>query len=187
MAEAIQELETPRIKAVRPVRVFDGALKLGAPDKYEGGAMSIHVERYFKTKLAKPVPAKTVVERHAGTQFEGGNTDTGEPDHFAGVERKRSYTVKNPDEPGGKQDVTEEDLAKGYEYGRTAVAISESESNITKLETKKDFSIVGFLPAERVRTPLVPGLSSFADRQYSLSVRPIFERGRDRYRHGGQS
>ena len=69
---------------------------------------------------------------------------------FSAVKQARTYKVNDPDAPGGKRDVEYESLAKGYEYGRTAVHISESEHNITKIETLKSFSIVGFIPYDKV-------------------------------------
>ncbi|OAA38891.1 ATP-dependent DNA helicase II subunit 2 [Metarhizium rileyi] len=147
IAEAIDELDTPRIKSVKPYKTFDGALTLGDPEKFPA-AMNINVERYFKTHLARPPTASTVViKSEQATQ----STQTLEADpmdgvEFSAVKQARTYKVNDPDAPGGKRDVEFESLAKGYEYGRTAVHISESEHNITKLEMKKSFSIVGFIP-----------------------------------------
>ncbi|KFA62665.1 hypothetical protein S40285_07845 [Stachybotrys chlorohalonatus IBT 40285] len=115
--------------------------------------MNIHVERYFKTHQAKPLGATTVVVKadHAGGSQ---STQTLEGEEMEGVEfsavkQARSYKVNDPEAPGGKRDVEFESLAKGFEYGRTAVHISESEHNITKLETTKSFSIVGFIPRDK--------------------------------------
>ncbi|EFY93891.1 Ku70/Ku80 domain & Ku-core domain containing protein [Metarhizium acridum CQMa 102] len=147
MAEAIDELDTPRVKSVKPYKTYDGALTLGDPEKFPA-AMNINVERYFKTHLARPLTASTVVVKsEQATQ----STQTVEDDamdgiEFSAVKQARTYKVNDPDAPGGKRDVEFESLAKGYEYGRTAVHISESEHNITKLETEKSFSIVGFIP-----------------------------------------
>ncbi|KAH7170292.1 SPOC like C-terminal domain-containing protein [Dactylonectria macrodidyma] len=149
IVEAIDEIGTPRVKSVKPYKTFDGALTLGDPVKFPA-AMSINVERYFKTHLARPLAASTVViksEQGVGPQ----STETVESDEmegveFAAVKQARSYKVNDPDAPGGKRDVEFESLAKGFEYGRTAVHISESEYNITKIETQKGFSIVGFIP-----------------------------------------
>lgn len=69
---------------------------------------------------------------------------------FTGVKQARSYKVKDPDAPGGKRDVEFDALAKGYQYGRTAVPISESEHNITKLESQKSFTILGFIDSSKV-------------------------------------
>ncbi|KAH6998760.1 SPOC like C-terminal domain-containing protein [Ilyonectria sp. MPI-CAGE-AT-0026] len=149
IVEAIDEIDTPRVKSVKPYKTFDGALTLGDPKRFPA-AMNINVERYFKTHLARPLAASTVVvksEQGVGSQ----STQTVEGDEmegveFAAVKQARSYKVNDPDAPGGKRDVEFESLAKGFEYGRTAVHISESEYNITKIETTKSFSIVGFIP-----------------------------------------
>ncbi|CAM1505423.1 Fc.00g110600.m01.CDS01 [Cosmosporella sp. VM-42] len=143
IVEAIDELDTPRVKSVKPYKTYDGALTLGDPETFPA-AMSISIERYFKTHLARPLAASTVVvksEQDAVTQG-----DEMEGVEFSAVKQARSYKVNDPDAPGGKRDVEFESLAKGFEYGRTAVHISESEHNITKIETKKSFSIVGFIP-----------------------------------------
>lgn len=73
---------------------------------------------------------------------------------FTAVRQTRAYKVNDPSAPGGKRDVEYDTLAKGYQYGRTAVPISESEHNITKLETVKSFSIVGFVDADKVINPV---------------------------------
>ncbi|GAB1320615.1 ATP-dependent DNA helicase yku80 [Madurella fahalii] len=149
MAQAVEELAIPRIKPVRPFKAYDGPLTLGDPSKYES-ALSIHVERYFKTKRALPPPASTVVinpDRGGLSQsqtldedVEMGGTE------FSGVKHMRTYKVNDPDAPGGKRDVEFEDLAKGYQYGRTVVPFSESDLTVTKLQTKKMFAILGFVP-----------------------------------------
>ena len=153
IAEAIDELDTPRVKPVKPYKTYDGTLTLGDPGTF-APAMNINVERYFKTHLARPLGASTVVvksEQTGGTQ----STHTLDDDEMEGIEfsavkQARAYKVNDPDAPGGKRDVEFESLAKGYEYGRTAVHISESEHNITKLETQKAFSIIGFIPWNKV-------------------------------------
>jgi ATP-dependent DNA helicase 2 subunit 2 len=138
---------------MKPYKTYDGTLTLGDPDRFPS-AMKINVERYFKTHLARPLTASTVVVKSEGTGSE--STQAVEGDEMEGVEfsavrQARSYKVNDPDAPGGKRDVEFEDLAKGFEYGRTAVHISESEHNITKIETQKSFSIVGFIPCSKVR------------------------------------
>lgn len=147
----------PRVKPVKPYKTYDGPLTLGDPSQYES-AISINVERYFKTKQARPVAASTVVVK---SETDGGPSQSTQTlddmdgieatgGNFAAVKNARTYRVNDPDAPGGKKDVEFESLAKGYEYGRTAVHISESEYNITKLETVKDFSIIGFIPMDKV-------------------------------------
>jgi ATP-dependent DNA helicase 2 subunit 2 len=66
------------------------------------------------------------------------------------VTNNYKYQIKDESQAGGVRDVERDELAKGYEYGRTAVAISETEQNITKLETNAAYEILGFIPAENV-------------------------------------
>lgn len=156
MAEAIDELDTPRVKSVKPYKTYDGSLTLGDPAKLPS-AMNINVERYFKTHLARPLGASTVVVKSDQATQSTQTLDYDPMDglEFSAVKQARTYKVNDPDAPGGKRDVEFESLAKGYEYGRTAVHISESEYNITKLETEKSFSIVGFVPWTKVRASVV--------------------------------
>ncbi|KAK0623545.1 SPOC like C-terminal domain-containing protein [Immersiella caudata] len=148
MAQAVEELSIPRIKSVRPFKAYDGDLTLGDAEKYEN-ALSIHVERYFKTKRAAPPSGSMVVNR---SEFGGPSQLTQDDDVEMGgtglsaVQQMRNYKVNDPDAPGGKRDVEFSDLAKGYQYGRTVVPFSESDFPIIKLETKKQFTIVGFVP-----------------------------------------
>jgi ATP-dependent DNA helicase 2 subunit 2 len=152
IGEAIAETEVPRVKVVKPYKTYDGPLVLGDPSK-SPAAMSIHVERYFKTHQARPMAASTVVVKSEEGNTQSTQTIDEEPMEgveFSAVKQARTYKVNDPDAPGGKKDVEFETLAKGYEYGRTAVHISESEHNITKLETVKSFSIIGFIPWSKV-------------------------------------
>ncbi|GAW22222.1 hypothetical protein ANO14919_117580 [Xylariales sp. No.14919] len=147
MAEAISELETPRVKSIKPYKTYDGILTLGNPDVHED-AMSIYVERYFKTHKATVPPASRVAMKTEPTNSDEMQGVEPAPS-FSAVKDTRTYKVNDPDAPGGKRDVDYSELAKGYEYGRTAVHISESDYNITKIETTKSFSIVGFIYQEK--------------------------------------
>ncbi|KAK8088029.1 Ku80 [Apiospora hydei] len=149
IAEAIAELSVPRLKPVKPYKSYEGPLTLGDPQQ---GAMIIEVERYFKAHKATIPPASNVVlqQNHAtqagdGGAMEGVQSTGGD---FAAVSNVRTYKVNDPREPLGKLEVKLEDLAKGYEYGRTAVHISDTEHNITKIETTKGFAIIGFIPQD---------------------------------------
>lgn len=158
IAEAIDELDEPRLKPVRPYKSYDGQLTLGDPDDPKHPTpMTINVERYFKTKLARPITASSVIlstgkdgsSQAQPAQDEDAMEGVESTADYAAVKHARTYKINDPDAPGGKKDVEFEELAKGYEYGRTAVHISESEWNITKLETTKSFTILGFIPAEK--------------------------------------
>ena len=67
---------------------------------------------------------------------------------LAAVRHQRGYQIDDPKEPGTKKNVGVEELEKGYEYGRTAVHIAESDLNVVKLETDPSLRIVGFVREE---------------------------------------
>ncbi len=135
---------------------------LGDPEKYPETAMYINVKRFSKTKVAKPVSASSFVVRvgsgEASTQsshtltVDVEMTDAPSSD-LSGVKTARTYKIHDPSHPlavNGKRDVDRDELARGYEYGRTAVYIAESDENVTNFETIKSFSIIGFIPFDKV-------------------------------------
>lgn len=116
--------------------------------------MRIDVDRYFRTKTAKPVSATSIVAQPSTSEQSSHTLQEG-PDsqgELSLVRNARTYKVNDESAPGGKKDVEREELAKGYEYGRTAVHISESDENVTKLETFSSFEVVGFIPSDKVCT-----------------------------------
>lgn len=154
MHQAVSELGIPRLKTVRPVPSYKGWLSLGDPKQYDT-AMTINVERYPRTMRATaPVAQNFVVRNDLAPDEAKGADGTSIINHdggnLAAVRQARAYQVKDDSAPGGKRDVERDDLAKGYEYGRTAVHISESDQNVTKLETSAGLDIIGFVPSENV-------------------------------------
>ena len=67
------------------------------------------------------------------------------------VKNARTYQVPDETAPGNKKDVEQDELAKGYAYGSTAVYIAESDRNVTTYETKQGLDIIGFVAKEQVR------------------------------------
>lgn len=188
LAEAIEELQLPRIKPVRPFKAYMGPLTLGDTAKYPDASISIQVERFFRTKEAKAAGGSTVVIKSEPNATQSTQTmsvderdSAGAGADFAAVKNARTYKINDPDAPGGKRDVEFERLAKGYEYGRTAVDISETDLNtgIVKLDTVKSFSILGFVNAKTVTcTP-----SPVDDNQLILPAVPVIpQHGRVEYR-----
>ena len=172
MSQAIEELDIPRVKSVKPVVSYKGELTLGDPRDFES-TMRIGVERYPRTMIAKPPTASQYVVATKATIFKGDDGKTqseqssmtlgdeqqkaidsisGEKngENLAAVKNMRKYQVDDDTTPGTKKDVDVEDLAKGYEYGRTAVHISESDQSVTTFETVPGFEIIGFIPQEKV-------------------------------------
>lgn len=141
--EAVDGLSRPEVKLTRPVPTYRGPLRLGDPEKYDT-ALTIDVERYFKVSIRRaPTATAFAVKQDLG--------ETG----LENVEQKFAYTIKNEKEAGNKQVIERDELAKGYEYGRTAVHIAQADENITKLETFSSYDIVGFVPTENVERYLV--------------------------------
>ena len=160
MQEAIDELATPRIKTVRSVTTYRGQLRLGDPARYDT-ALCIDVERYARVKVQKPPSASSYVPKAEGlSQLENltGSQATGS--NMAPVRNVYNYQIQDPNGVGGKRDIDRDDLAKGYEYGRTAVHISESDENITKLETEQGMEIMGFVEREKVERYILLGESN---------------------------
>jgi ATP-dependent DNA helicase 2 subunit 2 len=159
VSEAIAKLSIPDIKSTRPYTTYEGRLTLGDPEKYESTAMYIDVKRYFNTHIARPVGAKSFATKTPIPSTQSSNTlnsdidMTDAPangDDLAAVRNERTYKINDPSAPGGRRDVKHEELAKGYVYGRTAVHISESDENVTNFDTIKSFSIIGFIPSDKV-------------------------------------
>lgn len=162
LAEAVDELGMPRLKTTRPIASLKDMLKLGSPDQFDT-AVQIEVERYPRVMIRAPPSASSFVQRSTSSD----EPATAEPsatvlpdvdqdqDHQNGltaVKNNRKYQVIDKSTPSGKKEVQQEDLVKGYEYGRTAVYISESDMSITTLETTAGLEIIGFIPQESVST-----------------------------------
>ena len=160
MQHAIEELGTPRLKPSRPVPSYKGQLTLGDPEHFDS-ALCIDVERYPRVMVRRPLAASQYVQRsdlsngQVSTQSSATmmpDADGGDPsihpdaNGLTSVRNTRTYQVVDEGAPGGKRDVSRDDLAKGYEYGRTAVHISESDLNVTKLEAQSGLEIIGFVP-----------------------------------------
>ncbi|KAK9795785.1 hypothetical protein SCARD494_04756 [Seiridium cardinale] len=179
IAQAVDELDIPRLKQTKPYKTYDGPLLLGDP-AVDDRALSIRVERYFKTKRATAPSGSNVVIKgtHAaqssqtveGDTMEGLEFEDGEGGEFAAVKSARTYKINYPGAPGGKKDVEFDSLAKGYQYGRTAVHISEAEFNITKLDTQKTFSIIGFVQQDKYDPFLGAGESCITVAQKNSSA-----------------
>lgn len=152
LVQAVDEMQIPRTKETRPVPSYKGFLTLGNPAQYDS-AFRINVERYPKTMVAAAPSASNFVVRNDmdATQTNGDEVAGASNDNLAAVHTTRTYQVEDENAPGGKKDVDRDELAKGYEYGRTAVHISESDRNITTYETFQGLDIIGFVDANNYK------------------------------------
>jgi ATP-dependent DNA helicase 2 subunit 2 len=119
--------------------------------------------------IAKPPTASSFAMRTdasgaPGPSTQSSTTITGE-DHpitdLSAVRNQRVYQVDDEGEPGAKKNVEMEELERGYEYGRTAVHISESDMNVVKLETTQSLALIGFVKAEAFERYLPLSRSNF--------------------------
>lgn len=158
-------MDIPRTKQVRSMATFKGNLQLGDPEHYKT-AISIPVERYYRTYIAKPPTASSFALRSDALASQGGlesvessvtlgapggtQSQSGDDSALTSIRAMRTYQVKDENSPGGKIEIERDELAKGYEYGRTAVHISETDENITTLETLAAMELVGFIQSDKV-------------------------------------
>lgn len=153
--EAVAELNTPRIKEVKPMVTYKGFLSLSDAEQYQS-SMEIDVERYPRTMIKAPPSASSYVLKTEGATYDAqaahmsGHDQAGNDDALASVKNMRAYQVKDEAAPGGKRDVERADLEKGYEYGATVVPVSDSDATVFNMETKAAYEIVGFIPVESV-------------------------------------
>jgi ATP-dependent DNA helicase 2 subunit 2 len=116
----------------------------------------IDVERYSKTKQARAVSARSFVTRTSvgvGAQSSGTlktDIEMSDAPEMSAVNNTIVYEVDDPASIGGKKQLLREDLAKGYEYGSTVVPMEEANENTTNFESFKSFSIIGFIPSDKV-------------------------------------
>ncbi|KAI5304600.1 ATP-dependent DNA helicase II subunit 2 [Ascosphaera pollenicola] len=149
LEEAVTELAIPRPKkAPRPLNMFKGGnLMLGDYHIYDN-AITISVERYFRTYEARPPTASAFVaaSKRADTVREAQGEGT---KRLAAVRTVRDYEVTDEEAPDKKKTIEREVLAMGYEYGRTAVPISKEDEHITNLETSMGLEIMGFISQDK--------------------------------------
>ncbi|KAJ5735106.1 uncharacterized protein N7483_000231 [Penicillium malachiteum] len=152
LESAISELDIPRIKEVKHMASFKGFLSLGNAGEYET-ALRIPIERYAKTMVAKPPTASSYVLRSGNEPGEETDPATSQAPVEGGslvtIRTSRTYQVADESAPGGKADVERDQLAKGYEYGRTVVPITDMDENITMLTTFAGMEIIGFVADDK--------------------------------------
>ncbi|THX45952.1 putative Ku family DNA helicase [Aureobasidium pullulans] len=188
---AIDEMVIPRMKTVRPVHSYKGYLTLGDMENYDS-AMAIDVERYPRVMIAKAPSASQFVVRpnmaagETQSQFAPPDDQPKQGD-LAAVKNTRTYQVPDEEAPGGKRELEQEELARGFSYGSTVVPIEESDKNVTDFESKQGMDIIGFVVkdqyeryldmskshviiAERINEKAIMALSSFIRALYELET-----------------
>lgn len=186
-ALAIEYLANPTARVPKAFKQYEGRLGkhlfmchqihcshslsgLGDFTRYPDSAIFIDVQRYFRTKIAKAPSASSFVSRAATANGDGsaessntaqGDTEMTDAPDLSAVKSSRTYHVVDPSAQGGKLDVQRDQLAKGYYYGSTAVPFGEDDENVTRFESLESFSIIGFIPNDKV------------SRQYPINTRQL--------------
>ncbi|KAK6344565.1 ATP-dependent DNA helicase II subunit 2 [Orbilia brochopaga] len=145
IAEAIEEIQRPRIKRTRPVASFKGHLIIGDDSGTSNSTLVIDIERYPRTMVAKPPSASS---------FAVPTQETSNSDTLQKIRSTRTYQVEDDNAPGKSIDIERDDMAKGYLYGRTIVPISAEDQEVVKFETTASLQIIGFIPRAGLDRPL---------------------------------
>lgn len=141
----------PRIMVRRPAaasNVFQPSDK-GKASAQSSSTVQNGTHLDAKPSDAKPSDATPSDATPSGAKPPGAKPSDAKPSDAPSS--SRMYQVEDAKAEDGKRRVSREDLARGYEYGRTAVHISESDLNVTKLETQAGLEIMGFVPQANVR------------------------------------
>ncbi|KAG1310873.1 hypothetical protein G6F64_004237 [Rhizopus arrhizus] len=131
--EMYDEIHRLRVKEVRPTPSYRGFLYLGNPTHENYLAISINM--YLRVKEVKLPTADKYSKLSTG------------PSHAVTYETK--YTVNNTTDPMNNEVekvVSKEDLEKGFRFGKQRVKVSAEEEEYGKLKTKKEMTILGFIP-----------------------------------------
>lgn len=150
--EVAESLQTPRLRAVRPVATFKGVLSIGNIELYSN-AVQIDVERYPKTKQAKAATAtkfstasetqSIFMQTQQGSSQKGGESSVLETTHQ--VVPFRAYKLQD-----GQELADRALLEKGYSYGKTIVPISKADEDFLQFKTQVGLQILGFLDMQTV-------------------------------------
>lgn len=111
------------------------------------------MERYYRTYVAKAPSASQFTVR-TEEEMEAAGAGSQDGSSLVGVRNSRSYQIDDGTTEDGVTTVDRDQLAKGYEYGRTLVPISETDENITTLETFAAIELLGFIQSDRVSSTL---------------------------------
>ncbi|SCU94638.1 LADA_0G09912g1_1 [Lachancea dasiensis] len=173
MANLLQEITTPAPPTVKPVRVFQGELRLGAPitdsdySKESYDSIAIRVEGYPATKsvssLNRQVVSKTKENEYEPVksviEYEAFDRDDEE-------ERDSSGHNDGPDSNADKHElrtvsVAQESVTKAYRYGSDYVVLPQTIEAERIYHTTSGIDIRGFISREDVPRHYLNSESTF--------------------------
>lgn len=163
--ELLEEISSLPTGVVRPVRVFEGELRLGydvlegVEGREDGHSLAIRVEGYPATKAVSSVNRKTLVQREVQGK------DVYEP-----VKSVVEYEIRGDEEEGSTPiQVSPQAIAKAYRYGSDYVVLPSSLGGQDgNRASGSGMDIVGFMERSRLPRYLLHSESRFimADTRY---------------------
>ncbi|KAG4306170.1 hypothetical protein PORY_000158 [Pneumocystis oryctolagi] len=151
MVDVVDFLNTPNLKKVHPVSLFNGTLTIGDPQNYSD-AIKIMVQRYPRTRLAKAPSAHryNVLKKKSEpssnieqlTQIDLDLNNNGEREHFSEVLITKTYKIE---EEGSEKEISKDDVELGYVYGKTIIPINIMDEEEFKYRTNTELTILGFI------------------------------------------
>ncbi|KAF9116447.1 ATP-dependent DNA helicase II subunit 2 [Mortierella sp. AM989] len=138
-------------KKVKPTAVYRGTLDLGDPEGHPDTSLSIPVQMFPSTMVAKLPTAKKY-----SILSESAAADDLPDGHTGNVNQSRTYKLKvTADMADGNMDedteVPADALEKAYMYGKTIVPIRAVDLDAYKLRTAKGLTILGFFASSTFR------------------------------------
>ncbi|KAI9341852.1 SPOC like C-terminal domain-containing protein [Pilaira anomala] len=138
LEEAYAQTQTIYAKEVTARPAYRGFLYIGSPISKEP-FLPISIHTYLRTKTVA-LPSSTKVSK-----LSDGPTKK--------VERSSNYVLDVKNEEGettSEVQVEKENIQKGYQFGKTILLVSEEELGVAKLQTKKEMTVIGFIPSKEV-------------------------------------
>ncbi|KAF9160674.1 ATP-dependent DNA helicase II subunit 2 [Mortierella sp. AD011] len=137
-------------KKVKPTAVYRGTLDLGDPEGHPDTSLSVPVQMFASTMVAKlPLSKKYSILSEAAAA-------DNLPEHTGLVNLSRTYKLKVTSDmaDGNMEEDTEvpaDALEKAYMYGKTIVPIRAVDLEAYKLRTAKSLTILGFFASSTFR------------------------------------
>lgn len=139
LEEAYEQTQTIYVKDVSARPSYRGYLYLGSTTE-NSNFLPISSNTYLRTKQTSLPTLKKISGLSQGPTRK--------------VEVIRKYLIRTNGKDGEEAqdiEVSKEDLQQGYKFGKSVVLVSSEELAMSKLVTKKEMSILGFVNAESVR------------------------------------
>lgn len=173
--EAVDSLQLPSVKKVRPIKTFAGKLTLGDLTEYPiDNCISIDIEAFPATRVAT---ASTAVAYATAGKPAASQATQGSPDAklsalkkqgLQEVKRLTEFYVVDENDPEVKTEVEAEDVKSGYRFGPDIVVLTEEEEQVIKLRSQEPASmmIVGF-----VKENMIPRYMSMSNTDYVVGAK----------------